>query len=157
LQNIVIRIEDFYFMDLPSPQNPDEPGSSLAQERRKDLCLVLRLLITAKSAGARMNIVLYATPVSPAEEADFELSILRIGVELLLSILGELQKTGRKINLAMTGFYELRYSPLLDWPKDLPCVGDCSVTEFLAINESLFRVGRLNQIAHTPPNSTYIY
>jgi hypothetical protein len=157
LQNIVIRIEDFYFMDLPSPQNPDEPGSSLAQERRKDLCLVLRLLITAKSAGARMNIVLYATPVSPAEEADFELSILRIGVELLLPILGELQKTSRKINLAMTGFYELRYSPLLDWPKDLPYVGDCSGTEFLAINESLFRVGRLNQIAHTSPNSTDIH
>jgi hypothetical protein len=142
LQDLVIHVDDFYFSDLPNTEFYDESGSSSAQERREYLCLGLRGLIPPKSSGARINIVLYTTPLSQMEDGDFELSILQTGLETLLPVLGKLQMTGWKINLTMTGFHELHFSPLFDWLKDLPYVGDWSVTKFVAIIESFFRVSR---------------
>jgi hypothetical protein len=80
-----------------------------------------------------VKIVLYTKPSYPPDDVIFEVSILRTALIMLLPILGQLQKAGWEIDLTLTGVHEYGLTQLVDWLKNLPYVGDYSVTKLMAI------------------------
>jgi hypothetical protein len=92
-----------------------------------------------------MNIVLYTKPSYPPDDVIFEVSILRTALIMLLPILGQLQKAGWEIDLALMGVHEYGLTQLVDWLKNLPFVGDYSIAELMAIVQAFFKASSTRQ------------
>jgi hypothetical protein len=88
------NIDSHYFDDITTAQSPRTAGSSLARERREDLSVGFRRLITPKPVGAHLNITLYTEDMGTAYKEGLGVPILETGLDMLLPILGELQKMG---------------------------------------------------------------
>jgi hypothetical protein len=143
LQNVFNHIDSHYFDDITAAQSPRTSGRSLAQERREDLSVAFRGLITPKPAGAYLNITLYTEDLRTAYKEGIGVPILKTGLDMLLPILGELQKIGWGINLTFTGVSKDNLR-LFNWLKKPGYLSVCSVAGFFAAIDAFLRVGRLS-------------
>jgi hypothetical protein len=142
LQNVFNHIESHYFDDITAVQSPRTSGRSLAQERREELSVVFRGLITPKPAGAHLNIKLYTEDLRTAYKKGVGVPILKAGLDMLQPILGELQKIGWEISLTFTEVSKDNLR-LFNWLKKPGCLSVCSVADFFAAIDAFLRVGRL--------------
>jgi hypothetical protein len=136
------NIDSHYFDDITAAQRPRTAGSSLTRERREDLSVDFRRLITPKPVGAYLNITLYTEDMGTAYKEGLGVPILETGLDMLLPILGELQKVGWEISLILTGVSKDSFR-LFNWLKNPQDLGGCSVADLLISIDSFYRVDRL--------------
>jgi hypothetical protein len=97
--------------------------------------VAFRGLITPKPAGAHLNITLYTEDLRTAYKEGVGVPILETGLDMLLTILGELQKIGWEISLTFTGVSKDNLR-LFNWHKKPRYLSVCSVADLFAAIDS---------------------